>query len=93
MNSQQPNQDKNKVVQLSELVSQPECLKLLILHTPFTLNIQALPLCVNLVKLDLSRNNLAAFPYLGDLTNLRFIYIHENKLDVKGMISIFEEDS
>lgn len=88
----QPNYDKSKTVELSDLVSQPECLKLLILHTPFNLNISALPLCLNLVKLDLSRNNLSSFPYLGHLSNLRFIYVHENKLDARALMGIFEED-
>lgn len=83
-------EEKDKIVELKELVSQPECLKLLILHTPFLLNISTLHECVNLVKLDLSKNNLASFPYLGDLPNLKFMFIHENKLDIDSLVGIFE---
>jgi len=39
--------------------------------------------------LDLSKNNLASIPYLGDLPNLKFMFIHENKLDIDSLISIF----
>lgn len=81
-----------ETVELQELVSQPQCLKLLILHTPFSLNLSSLPSCKNLVKLDLSRNNLSSFPYLGHLQQLKFLHIHENKLDIDCLISIFTED-
>ncbi len=82
------NNSKN-IVSLEELVPQHDCLKLLILHTPYTLVISTLNLCVNLVKLDLSKNNLEHFPYLGSLANLKFMFIHENKLDVAGLKNIF----
>jgi Leucine-rich repeat (LRR) protein len=64
------------VVSLEELVPQHDCLKLLILHTPYTLQIDTLALCTNLVKLDLSKNNLQHFPYLGELSTLRFMFLH-----------------
>jgi hypothetical protein len=72
------------------LVPQHDCLKLLILHTPYTLVIGTLSLCVNLVKLDLSKNNLQAFPHLGDLAALKFMFIHENRLDIAALRGIFE---
>lgn len=75
MNIISSNNQKN-VVSLEELVPQHDCLKLLILHTPYTLVIDTLYLCVNLVKLDLSKNNLDSFPYLGELSSLKFMFIH-----------------
>jgi len=71
-------------------VPQHDCLKLLILHTPYTLVIGTLSLCVNLVKLDLSKNNLQAFPHLGDLAALKFMFLHENRLDIAALRGIFE---
>lgn len=82
------NHSKN-VVSLEELVPQHDCLKLLILHTPYTLVIESLSLCVNLVKLDLSKNNLQSFPHLGKLTSLKFMFIHENRLDIGALKGIF----
>ena len=83
---------EDNTVSLEKLIPQPENLKLLILHTPFPLDISALPLCCNLIKLDLSKNNLETFPYLGKLSNLRFIFLHENKLDVHHVINMFENE-
>lgn len=80
------------VVSLDELVPQHDCLKLLILHTPYTLKIDTLDLCINLVKLDLSKNNLESFPYLGELTNLKFMFIHDNKLDATHLKGIFQKN-
>ena len=80
------------MVSLEKLIPQPENLKLLILHTPFTLDITALPLCRNLVKLDLSKNNLETFPHMGQLTSLRFIFLHENKLDTPHLLTMFEDN-
>lgn len=82
--------DHKQVVSLEELVPQHDCLKLLILHTPYVLLIDTLPLCVNLVKLDLSKNNLHSFPHLGALTALRFMFLHENRLDLAQLKNIFE---
>ena len=79
-----------QVVSLAELVPQPDCLKLLILHTPYTLLIDSLPLCLNLVKLDLSKNNLHYFPYIGHLTALRFMFLHDNNLTVNQLRGMFE---
>jgi Leucine-rich repeat (LRR) protein len=70
-------------------VPQHDCLKLLILHTPYTLKIDTLNLCVNLVKLDLSKNNLQTFPHLGGLYSLKFMFIHENRLDFAALKGIF----
>jgi len=56
------------------------------------LNLTSLSACSNLVKLDLSRNNLSSFPYLGELRHLKFLHIHENKLDIDGLIGIFTDD-
>jgi Leucine-rich repeat (LRR) protein len=80
-----------QIVSLEELVPQHDCLKLLILHTPYTLLIDTLPLCTNLVKLDLSKNNLETFPHLGSLTALRFMFLHENRLDLNQLKKIFEQ--
>jgi hypothetical protein len=44
------------------------------------------------VKLDLSRNNLSSFPYIGHMSNLKFMFIHENKLDIDSLMGIFEEE-
>lgn len=71
---------------------QHDCLKLLILHTPYTLIIDSLNLCINLVKLDLSKNNIESFPYVGDLRNLKVMFIHENRLDVSNLKNIFEKN-
>lgn len=92
MNILSTNQQK-QVVSLEELVPQHDCLKLLILHTPYTLLIDTLPLCTNLVKLDLSKNNLETFPYLGELTSLRFMFLHENNLDLFHLKGIFEHNN
>lgn len=86
------SKEGKQVVSLEELVPQHDCLKLLILHTPYTLLIDTLPLCTNLVKLDLSKNNLETFPHLGTLTALRFMFLHENKLDLSRLKNIFELD-
>lgn len=56
------------------------------------LNLSSLPACSNLVKLDLSRNNLSTFPYLGELRHLKFLHIHENKLEIDALIGIFTDD-
>ena len=77
------------MVSLEELVPQPECLKLLILHTPYSLVIDSLPLCTNLVKLDLSKNNLQHFPYIGHFTALRFMFLHDNNLSINHLRGIF----
>ncbi len=90
MNIINSNNNKNgTVVSLEELVPQHDCLKLLILHTPFTLKIDTLNLCVNLVKLDLSKNNLENFPYIGCLRSLKFMFLHDNRLDVLNLKNIF----
>ena len=76
-------------VSLRELIPEHESLKLLILHTPFAIDISTLAQCLNLVKLDLSSNNLAAFPYLGHLRSLRILFLHDNHLAIDHFTAIF----
>ena len=51
-----------------------------------------MPLCLNLVKLDLSKNNLSYFPYIGHLTSLRFMFLHDNNLTINQLRGIFENE-
>lgn len=74
---------------LRELIPEHESLKLLILHTPFAIDISTLAHCLNLVKLDLSNNNLAAFPHLGHLRSLRILFLHDNHLAIHHFTNIF----
>lgn len=74
---------------LRELIPEHESLKLLILHTPFAIDISTLAHCLNLVKLDLSNNNLIAFPHLGHLRSLRILFLHDNHLNIHHFTNIF----
>ena len=51
-----------------------------------------MPLCLNLVKLDLSKDNLSYFPYIGHLTSLRFMFPHDNNLTINQLRGIFENE-
>jgi hypothetical protein len=75
------NSNNAKIINLENLVDHPQSLKLLILHTPYRLEISTLWKCTNLIKLDLSKNNLERFPFIGNLSNLKFMFLHENRLD------------
>jgi Leucine-rich repeat (LRR) protein len=76
-------------ISLEELIPNPKSLRLLILHTPFPLTLNALQNCTNLIKLDLSNNNLTTVPYLGHLNQLRFFFLHNNRLDFDALQTIF----
>ena len=78
-------------VSLRELIPEHESLKLLILHTPFALEISSLAHCLNLVKLDLSNNHLADFPHLGHLRALRILFLHDNRLAIQHFTRIFTQ--
>lgn len=82
---------KGGAVSLRELIPEHESLKLLILHTPFAIDIGSLPHCRNLVKLDLSSNNLADFPHLGHLRALRILFLHDNRLALPHFTRIFTQ--
>jgi len=79
----------NQNISLEELIPNPKSLRLLILHTPFPLSLTPLQLCDNLVKLDVSNNNLASVPYLGHLSHLNFLFLHNNRLDFNDLRQLF----
>lgn len=82
----------NQSISLEELIPNPTSLRLLILHTPFPLSLTPLQACDNLIKLDVSNNNLAAVPYLGHLNYLRFLFLHNNRLDFIDLRRVFSEE-
>lgn len=79
-------------ITLEELIPNPKSLRLLILHTPFPLNFEPLQLCTNLIKLDVSNNNLESVPYLGSLNHLRFLFLHNNRMDFEQLKRVFSMD-
>jgi len=59
------------------------------MHTIYLLEISSLSNCYSLLKLDLSKNMIRKFPYLGHLRQLRIIFIHQNLLDIQDLVNIF----
>lgn len=53
------------------------------LHTPTPMSLRPLIGCVNLFKLDISNNAVAVVPYLGHLTHLKFLFLHNNRLELE----------
>jgi Leucine-rich repeat (LRR) protein len=71
-------------LQISNFIKEPENLKLLILagtqlqETEF----RTIRLCINLIKLDLSSNNLRTIPpCLTELTALKILFLHNNLIE------------
>ncbi len=63
-------------ISLEDITKEPHHIKILIIHIPLPLQIESLPAFRSLMKLDLSNNNLASFPYIGHLSRLKFIFLH-----------------
>ena len=70
------NTSENIIISLENIVPEFHSLKLLIMHTPFPLDISSLTQCYNILKLDLSRNHIKSFPHLGHLRYLKVLFIH-----------------
>ena len=82
------NKDNRAALSLLQLVEEQPHVKVLIVHTPLLLGIDSLPRFQHLIKLDLSNNHLATFPHIGHL-QLRFLFLHHNRLSLKSLIEIF----
>ena len=80
-----------QTISLEELIPNPKSLRLLILHTPFPLVLDPLKDCTNLIKLDVSSNSLEKLPHLGHLSYLRFMFLHNNKLDLDNLKIAFSQ--
>ena len=74
-----PNNHSKKVA-ISDIISEPSFLKMLVLHTPVPMDLTGLSACVSLIKLDLSNSNLVSLPFLGSLPFLKIFYLHDNRL-------------
>lgn len=77
------------MLSLEDITQQQNYVKILIVHTPLHLNIDALPRFHHLIKLDLSNNNLASFPSLAHLARLQFLFVHQNRLNIATFMAIF----
>ncbi len=87
-----PKESENKVIKLRELVEQPQSLRLLILHTPYFLDLKGLDSCTNLIKLNLSKNNITTLPCLSGMAKLKFLFLHSNDLNYASIVSAFFEE-
>lgn len=47
--------------------------------------------CINLIKLDLSNNAIGLVPFLGHLTHLKFLFLHNNRIEFETFQQVFFE--
>lgn len=80
-------------ISLEELIVCPEVMRLLVLHTPTPIDLTMLARCTNIIKLDISNNALKDVPYLGHLKQLKFLFLHGNRLSLQGLKTIFMKNS
>jgi Leucine-rich repeat (LRR) protein len=64
----------------------------LVLHTPTPMCLRPLTMCINLIKLDLSNNRIEVLPHLGLLNHLKFLFLHNNRIEIEVLQRVFIEN-